>query len=224
MTTSERYPEPSSSKYLCTVTIMAKFTNLSNEVVITIAPHIQKPADILHLCIAKRRNYAINPPLLYENISLHHLDYPTHEQHSLNKNLISLYRLLRQRQQENRRKNRHSTNSGEKCRSLAIHMHNSMGCPTANALELLSYLPFSRNLSLISSRRHHDHRQRFTISVHNVGQTLHPLRNMHESVTLSTGRNEDQCSKGGIGSLHHLKAMKQLHNPDPCALLGWDKP
>ena len=133
------------------VPFMAKFTNLPNELIVAIASHIQKPIDILHLCIAERRSHAIIQPLLYDNTILHHLDYPTHQQHSLNTNITSLCRLLRQRQQNSKCGNGHSPDPGEECRSLAIHMHNSMGFPTTNVLELFSFLPFFWRISASSA-------------------------------------------------------------------------
>ena len=84
------------------------------------------------------------------------------------------------------------------------------GCPTTNVLDLFSFLPFLRNLSLICSRRRTDYKPTFTFHVGKLGRVLHPLRNTLETLTLFIGRQDDYCSEDGIGSLHRFKAMKQL--------------
>lgn len=127
---------------------MAKFVDLINELISAIASCLRKPADLLHLCIAERRSYGMISRLLYENIVLHHLDYPTHEQQSLVSNLHSLCRLLREQQQIGKSKNGQSFDFGRDCRSLAINMHNSVGISTTNVLDIFSFLPFLRYLSL----------------------------------------------------------------------------
>ena len=55
---------------------MAKFTHLPNELIITIASHIRKPAHILHLVLLNHRTHDLIIPLLYQHIILHSKDYP----------------------------------------------------------------------------------------------------------------------------------------------------
>ena len=189
---------------------MAKFIHLPNELIIAMVSYIRKPADILQLCIAERRIHQLILPLLYENIVFHYLDYPTREQYSLYSKVFSLCRLFKQQQQNGKSGDRHSPDFGGVCRSLAISMHNSMGCPTTNVLDLFSFLPFLRNLSLICSRRRTDYKSTFTFHVGKLGRVLHPLRDTLETLALFIGRQDDYCSEDGIGSLHRFKAMKQL--------------
>jgi len=49
---------------------MAKLTDLSNELILAIRSHLEKPADILALTVANRRLYSLVLPLLYEKINL----------------------------------------------------------------------------------------------------------------------------------------------------------
>ena len=55
---------------------MARFTNLSNELIIAIGSHIRKPAHSLNLVLVNRRTHGLILPLLYEHIVLHPNDYP----------------------------------------------------------------------------------------------------------------------------------------------------
>ena len=206
--------------HLRTVTTMAKFADLSNELVIAIASHIRKPADILQLCIAERRSHKIIMPLLYENIVLHYLDYSPRELFSLNSNISSLCNLFNKQQQNSKTGNDQNPEFGAECRSLSINMLNGRRCPTTSVLELLSFLPFLRNLSLIINRRPLGYRPDFTYEIGRLERALHALRYTLENLTLSIGRYEGSCRQPGIGSMHQFKAMKQLRIQS-LVLIGW---
>ena len=191
---------------------MAKFTDLSNELVIAIASFIRKPADILHLCIAERRSHGIILPLLYENIVLHHLNYPTHGiclgRDDFESGVCSLLRLFWQQHRRFKRNGgRHGTNFGAECRSLAINMEH-MGFPPPKMLQLFRFLPFLRYLSIISGGHRYDGWDRHVFQVGDFERALHPLHDTLETLTLFIGYYHG--NKNGIRSLHRFKAMKQL--------------
>lgn len=54
---------------------MARFTDLSNELILAMRFHLRKPTDILTLALIDRRCYAMILPLLYETVTLHLEDY-----------------------------------------------------------------------------------------------------------------------------------------------------
>lgn len=54
---------------------MAKFTDLSNELILAVRSHLRKPSDILRFALSDRRCYGLITPLLYRTITLHHKDY-----------------------------------------------------------------------------------------------------------------------------------------------------
>ena len=217
--------DPTSNILLLTISVsmnaMAKFMDLSNELVIAIVSFIRKPADILQLCIADRRSHDIILPLLYENIVLHHLDYPTDRPHSLSSNVISLCRLFNHQQQNGRSGNSNGPDFGAGCRSLNINMHWSTRCNAYSVTELLSFLPFLRNLSFISSRRRFFYYgPSIKFPTVDLGQALHPLQDTLVTLTLYIGHEFEYCTIYGIGSLHRFKAMKQLCIQSP-VLVGW---
>ena len=226
---------------------MAKFTDLSNEIVIAIASFIRKPADILHLCIAERRSHEIIIPLLYENIVLHDLDYPTHERHTyerhthkrhtprwstLNSKIHLLGQLFEQQQRNGKRGDRRLLGFGGECRSLYINMHHyrdyKNGCPTDSVIELFSLLPFLKNLSLFSKiQQHHDHDHGgfYVYEVDRLSRALYPLRDTFETLTLVLNSKKlpwasDGVCIDGIRNLHCFKAMKNLCIQSPY-LIGW---
>lgn len=53
---------------------MAKFSDLSNEVILAVRSHLRKPADVFHLALADRRCYRMITTLLYDTITLHRED------------------------------------------------------------------------------------------------------------------------------------------------------
>lgn len=198
---------------------MAKFTDVSNELVIAIASHIRKPADILNLCIAERRSHDIILPLLYEKITLHHPDYSTPQ--SLKSSISTLCQLFKQQKQNNKTGNGQSVDFGAECRYLSINILNNMRRPSPNVHQLLGFLPFLRNLSLIISRRPIGYSPDFGFGMGNLGRALHPMRHTLETLTLFIGSYEGAWSRSGIGSLHLFTAMKQLHIQSHI-LIGYD--
>ena len=55
---------------------MARFTDLSDELTITIGSYVRKPAHRLSLAPLNRQTHSLIIPLLYEHIVLHPDDYP----------------------------------------------------------------------------------------------------------------------------------------------------
>ena len=188
--------------------------------VIAIASFIRKPADILQLCIADRRSHDIILPLLYENIVLHHLDYSAKRQHCLNSNVGSLCGLLKHQQQNSRSGNSNGPDFGAGCRSLNIVMHHTRRSPAKSVMELFTFLPFLRNLSLISRRGLNFYGTDRFFPIGELGQALYPLRDTLETLTLYIGREGEYDGSYGIGSLHGFKALKQLRIQSG-ALVGW---
>ena len=200
---------------------MAKFTDFSNELVLIIASFIRKPADILQLCIADRRCHDLILPLLYENIVLHQSDYPTGRQYGISSNLNSLCGLLNRQQESSRSGNSNGPDFGARCRFLnIITMHRNRGSPVHSVIELFTFLPFLRNLSLIIGRRHISYWPDHQFPFRKLIQALHLLENTLESLTLYIAHPWDFCGKDGIGSLHGFKAMKQLRIQSGL-LVGW---
>ena len=199
---------------------MAKFTDLSNELVIAIASFIRKPADILQLCTADRRCHDLILPLLYKNIVFHQSDYPTGRHHSLSSNVDSLCGLLDRQQNRGRSGHSNGPDFGARCRSLNITMHHSRRSPVHSVIELFTYLPFLRNLSLIIGRRQITHWPAIQFHFGKLIQALHLLGDTLESLTLYIAHPWDFCGKDGIGSLHGFKAMKQLRIQSGL-LVGW---
>lgn len=58
---------------------MARFADLSNELIIAIGSHICKPAHSLDLVVLNRQTHSLIIPLLYEHIVLHPIDYAGQE-------------------------------------------------------------------------------------------------------------------------------------------------
>ncbi|KAM0798520.1 hypothetical protein BDR22DRAFT_891314 [Usnea florida] len=189
---------------------MAKFTDLSNEFVLIIASFIRKPADILNLCIADRRTHDFILPLLYTNIVLHHLDYPTKRQHSLSSNVDSLCALLDRQQNRYRSGHTNGPDFGAECRSLSIVMYHSGRSPVYSAIELFTFLPFLKSLSLVIGRRPSSYPPDYEFPIGKLSQALNRLGNTLEKLTLYITHPWDFCGKDGIGSLRGFNAMKQL--------------
>ena len=198
---------------------MARFMDLPNELLIAMASFIRKPADVLQLCIADRRCYDLILPLLYKDIVLHHLDYPTGRQRSLSSNVNSLCGLLERQHNRGRSGNSNGPDLGARCRSLNIIMYHTRRSPVHSVIELFTYLPFLRNLSLIISRRQISWPEsQFPFGI--FSQELHRLGDTLENLTLYIAHPWDFCGKDGIGSLHGFKAMKQLRIQS-AMLVGW---
>ena len=199
---------------------MAKFMDLPNEILIATASFIRKPADILQLCVANRRCHDLILPLLYKDVVLHHLDYPTGRHHSLSSNVDSLCRLLDRHQHPGRSKNSVDPYFTARCRSLNINMYQSRRSPVHSVIELFTYLPFLRNLSLIIGRPQTSYSPVNEFPFGKLIQTLHSVGATLESLTLYIAQPWDFCGKDGIGSLHSFKAMKQLRIQSGL-LVGW---
>ena len=202
---------------------MAKFTDLSNELVIAIASFIRKPTDILHLCIAERRSYGLIGPLLYENIVLHHNDYfgrgVRYYQRS-RKMQHSVLRRLHMKFDKDRRGG-NERKRGNESRALAINTGERLSFASHEVLRIGSLTPFLRNLSLIICVREDISRQNGEFDIEAVGEALQPFRHGLETLTLYIG-GKDHCYglDMGIGSLHEFKAMKKLCIQSKI-LLGW---
>ncbi len=200
---------------------MAKFTDLSNELVLAIASFIRKPADIFHLCIAERRSYELVQPLLYENIVFNHIDYPTHNQaRKIRSNIRLLCRCIQIKWRANSRRVNDGPTSGGECRSLAINIDERLAY---DEIGICAFVPFLTSFSLISSPRHEgiSPRPETKIEIDQVGRALQPLRHTLETLTLYIHNQSDCWSRGGIGSLHDFKAMKKLRVQSQ-VLLGHD--
>lgn len=79
-----------------TPTTMARFTDLSNELILAIRFHLRKPTDILSLALIDRRCCAMISPLLYEIVTLHLEDYLSIDQrYSDLKVQAKIFQLLR---------------------------------------------------------------------------------------------------------------------------------
>ncbi|KAM0801553.1 hypothetical protein BDR22DRAFT_178462 [Usnea florida] len=89
---------------------MAKFTDLPNELVFTIASFIRKPTDILRLCFAERRSYELIRRLLYENVVFNCVDYPPRLPdkwlRSMSSDIHLFCRCIKQQLKHNERRNR----------------------------------------------------------------------------------------------------------------------
>ena len=136
---------------------MAKFTDLSNELVIAIASFIGKSADILQLCIAERRSYELIQPLLYENVVFNDIHYPNHISSDVSRGMslkIHLFcRCIKQQLKENSRRNRDGPTFGRECRSLAIDIGERLAWSPYNVMGVCEFVPFLRSFSLISDTR-----------------------------------------------------------------------
>lgn len=189
--------------------------DLPNELLIATASFIRKPADIPQLCIADRRCHGLILPLLYKHIVFHHLDYPTNKRYSLSSNVYSLCELLDRQQNRGRhcgrRGNSKRPDFGARCRSLDIIMHHhSLRSPVDSVIELFTFLPYLKNLSLIIGRCHTSYWLDNEFPFRKLIKALHLLANTLESLTLYITHPWELCSEDGIGSLHGFKAMKQL--------------
>ena len=199
---------------------MARFMDLPNELLIATASYIRKPADILQLCIADRRCYDLILPLLYKNIALDHLDYPTGRHHSLSSHVDSLCGLLDRQQNRGRSGHSNGPDFGARCRSLNIIMYHTRRSPVPSVIELFTFLPFLRNLSLIIGRREISYWPDDQFPIRKLIQALHLLGDTLQSLTLYIAHPWDFCGKDGIGSLHGFNAMKQLRIQSGL-LVGW---
>ena len=193
---------------------MAKFTDLSNELVFAIACFIRKPADILHLCIAERRSYELIQPLLYENVVFNHFDYPIHTPvHGLRSmsSKISLFcRCIKEQLKENSRRNRDGPAFGRECRSLAINVNARLTYANYDVIGVCAFVPFLKSFSLISNPRFDDPKKDVRFNMDALGRALQPLRHTLESLTLFI-RNQDYCwAAEGLGTLQNFTAMKKL--------------
>lgn len=75
---------------------MARFTDLSNELILAIRSHLRKPADILALALSDRRCSTMIMPLLYETVALHQEDFLSIDQrYSDLKVQAKIFQLLR---------------------------------------------------------------------------------------------------------------------------------
>ena len=184
--------------------------DLSNELLIAIAFFIRKPADVLQLCLANRRCHNLILPLLYGNIVLHHLDYPTGRHYSLSSNVDSLCRLLDRQQNRWRSGSRNGPDFGARCRSLNINMYHTRRCQVHSVIELFNYLPFLRNLRLIIGRRQISYWPDDEFPFGELSRALHRLGDTLENLTLYIAHPWEVSFKDGIGNLYGFKAMKQL--------------
>lgn len=198
---------------------MAKFTDLSNELVIAIASFIGKPADILQLCIAERRTYELIQPLLYENVVFNHIHYPNHisgiGSRSMSSKIHLFCRCIKQQLKENSRRNRDGPSFGIECRSLAIDIGERLTWSTYDVMGVCEFVPFLRSFSLISNtslekytkaRRLKDRIPQFG----DLGQALRPLRHTLESLTLFL-HHQDHCwAQKSLGILQSFAALKKL--------------
>ena len=194
--------------------------DLPNELLIATASFIRKPADILQLCLADRRCNDLILPLLYKDIVLHHLDYPTGRHRSLSSNADSLCGLLDRQQNRGRSGHSNGPDFGARCRFLNIIMYHGRRSPVDSVIELFTYLPFLRNLSLIIGRRQTSYWLDNEFPIGKFIRALHHLRDTLENLTLYIVHPWDFCGKDGIGSLHGFKAMKQLRIQSGL-LVGW---
>ena len=199
---------------------MARFLDLPNELVLIIVSFIRKPADILQLCIADRRCRDLILPVLYKNIVLHHLDYPTGRRYGLSSNIDSLCRLLDRQQNRGRSGHSNGPDFGARCRSLNINLYHSRRSSVLDVIELFTYLPFLRNFSLIIGRRQISYWPDDQFPFGKLIKALHLVNDTLESLTLYIAQPWDFVGKDGIGSLHGFKAMKQLRIQSGL-LVGW---
>ena len=193
---------------------MAKFTDLSNEIVFAIASLIRKPADILHLCIAERRSYELIQPSLYENVVFNHLDYPNHKPghglRSMGSKIHLFCRCIKQQWKENSRRNRDGPDFGRECRSLAINIDERLTYANYDVIGVCAFVPSLKSFSLISNPRFDDPKTDVRFKIDALGRALQPLRHTLESLTLFI-RNQDYCwAAEGLGSLNNFLAMKKL--------------
>ena len=124
----------------------------------------------------------------------------------LDSKVSSLCPLFKQQQQNGKSGDRHSPDFGGECRPLT---YNSTGCPTNDVLELFSFLPFLRNLRLISSRRRVEYMPNFTFQVGKPGRTLHQVRDTLETLTLFIAVLV-VCTASRVGNSFASKAMSYL--------------
>ena len=199
---------------------MAKFTDLSNEVVIAIGSFIRKPTDILHLYIAERRSYGLIGPLLYENIVLHHNDYRSRGEHK--RDLIEQGRPLRRLVLKLMEEYKRDYTRGKECRSLAIRTGERLSFALPDVFNIGFYAPFLKNLSLIICVRQDEARFNQELRISAVGVALQDFSPSLETLTLYIG-GKDDCSglDKSISNLHKFKAMKKLCIQSQF-LLGWN--
>ena len=193
---------------------MAKFTDLSNELVLAIASFIQKPVDILRLCLLERRSYKLVKPLLYENIVFNYVDYPTNIAgrglRSMSADISLFCRFIKQQLEESSRRNRDGPTFHRECRSLAIYIDERLTYANYDVVGVCGFVPFLKSFSLITNPRFDDPKKDVRFKIDALGRALQPLRHTLESLTLFI-RNQDDCwTAAGFGSLHNFTAMKKL--------------
>ena len=196
------------------LTIMAKFTDLSNELVFAITSFIRKPADILQLCLAERRSYELIQPLLYKNVIFNHFDYPNHRSshgiRSMSSKISLFCQCIKQQLKENSRRNSDGPAFGRECRSLAVNVNARLTYANYDVIGVCAFVPFLKSFSLVSNPRFDDPKKDTRFKLDALGRALQPLRHTLESLTLFI-RNQDYCwAAEGLGSLNNFLAMKKL--------------
>ena len=193
---------------------MAKFTDLSNELVFAIASFIRKPTHILQLCLAERRSYGLVQPLLYENVVFNHLDYPNHKSGNGLRSMSSKVHLFRQcikqRLKENSRRNIDGPAFGRECNSLAINIDERLTYANYDVIGVCGLVPFLKSFTLVSNPRFHDLRIDVRFRIDALGWALHPLRHTLETLNLFFRNQDYYWAAEGLRNLHDLTALKKL--------------
>ena len=199
---------------------MAKFTDLPNELVSTIASFIRKPTDILRLCFAERRSYELIRPLLYENVVFNFVDYPANMPdawlRSMSSDIHLFCRCIKQQLKHNERKNRDGPTFRSECRSLAIYIDERLTYANYDVVQVGRFVPFLKSFTLITNPRFDDPKRDTRFKIDALGRALQPLRHTLESLTLFI-RNQDECwYNEDLGSLYYFTAMKKLRIQSQC--------
>ena len=191
---------------------MAKFTDLSNELVFTIASFIRKPSDILRLCFAERRSYELIRPLLYENVVFNCVDYPTNTPGNWLRSMsydISLFcRCIKQQLKRNEREKGDGPTFRSECRSLAIYFDERLTHAKYGVVQVCGFVPFLKSFTLITNPPFDDPNTDFNID--NLGRALQPLRHTLESLTLFIRNQYVYWYNEDLSSLYYFTAMKKL--------------
>lgn len=176
---------------------MAKFTDLSNELILAVRSYLRKPADVLRLTLIDHRCYGMITPLLYQTITLHHEDYlsidPRYSDRKLQRKLLEIV----------------TTQQGPSVRNLGIFAALSydvgFGPQQLNLFRLLPHLTSLTSLHLSILK------QVSTWSVFPVWllpKALGPANGTLRSLVLSIeGREDDLLA---IGSLQRLTTLRHL--------------
>ena len=203
---------------------MAKFLDLADELVLAIASHIPRSGDKLQLVLVNRKLYYLIIPELYRYIVLGSI-----EDHS-SKDYFTLRRVrgptcwdtVRLRHLCSVLKNKPSHELVVESLILeldAITLHESF-----ELSDIMLYLPCSKSLCLNGKRlagRKGGLEPSF-VSPSEIGQRLRSVSGTLGSLIIDIDRDMEFRDASGIGSLHHLVALKQLGLQSHILLGEWD--